>query len=289
MTAVTTQFGGRKELIQGDELPPVPHSLVLKLPEDFTKRRVADVFSKAVILQHSGDIQSFDIDGLVLADCHSRELVNVVGANVPNLGVLFGDLNSLFVAIIRAFDLARKTTLLQSKSLSRFVQRARILKILPVARSRQSFDADIDPDIGLCLRQWFNLGFDQDADEIALYFIFAGRCANQLRIIRQGTRPADLKRLILFCKRDPSVSLRECVRLIAYRLLVLSAFEARIVRSLFEEVFERRIKILEGLLQDYAADILEKGLLRGLLQLCQSNGGSVIVHRLLFLLVGLRA
>jgi hypothetical protein len=41
MTAITAQFRGREELIQGDEIPPVPVRLVLKLPEDFGKRRVA--------------------------------------------------------------------------------------------------------------------------------------------------------------------------------------------------------------------------------------------------------
>src|SRR5262249_14722308 len=106
MTAVTAQLRGREELIQGDEIPSVPVRLVLKLSEDFGARRIAEMFSEFVILEHSGDIQSFDVDSLVLADCLSREFVNVVGANVSNLRVLFGDLNSLFVAIIRAFDLA---------------------------------------------------------------------------------------------------------------------------------------------------------------------------------------
>jgi hypothetical protein len=72
-------------------------------------------------------------------------------------------------------------------------------------------------------------------------------------------------------------------------LSIPATFEARILRSFVEEMIESRIKILQGLLQDYAADILEKGPLRGLLQLCQGKGGRVIVHRLLFLLVGLRA
>ena len=66
MTAVTAQFRGREELIQGDEISPVSVRLVLKLPKDFSKRRVAEMFGECVIPEHSGDIQSFDIDGLVL-------------------------------------------------------------------------------------------------------------------------------------------------------------------------------------------------------------------------------
>ena len=111
MTAITAQFRGREELIQGHEIPPIPVRLVLKLPKDFGKRCIAELFGEVVILEHPGDIQSFDIDGLVLADRRSREFVNVVGANVSNLRVLFSDLKSLFVAIVRAFDLARKSTL----------------------------------------------------------------------------------------------------------------------------------------------------------------------------------
>jgi hypothetical protein len=123
MTAITAQFRGREELIQRDEIPPVPSSLVLKLPDDFGEGRVAEMFGEFAILEHPGDIQSFDIDGLVLADCRSREFVNVVSANVSNLRVLFGDLNSLFVAIIRASDLARKSALFKAKSPCRTASR----------------------------------------------------------------------------------------------------------------------------------------------------------------------
>jgi hypothetical protein len=152
MTAVTAQLRGREELIQRDEISPVPVRLVLKLPKDFGERRIAEMFGEFVILEHSGDIQSFDVDGLVLADCRSREFVNVVGANVSNLRVLFGDLDSLFVAIIRSFDLARKSALSQAKLLRRLVQWPQILKSPPITASRQSFDTDIYPDIGACLR-----------------------------------------------------------------------------------------------------------------------------------------
>jgi hypothetical protein len=61
MTAITTQFRGREELIQGDKIPPMPFSLVLKLPEEFGKRRIAEMFGECVILEHPGDIQSFDM------------------------------------------------------------------------------------------------------------------------------------------------------------------------------------------------------------------------------------
>jgi hypothetical protein len=159
---------------------------------------------------------------LVLADGLRREFVNVVGANVSNLRVLPGYFDSLFIAIVRAFDFARKTTLFQSESSRRSMQRSRVLKVVPVAASRQSFDPDIDPDIGSQLRQRLNIGFKENADEISFGFVSADGDAHQPRIFRQGTRPADLKRFILLGKRDPSVSMRECVRLIADRLLALS-------------------------------------------------------------------
>jgi hypothetical protein len=180
------------------------------------------------LVSHSGQVH---IDGLVLADRRCREFVNVVVTNVSNLHVLFGDLNSLFVAIIRAFGLARKSALSQAKSLRRLVQWPRILKSRPIAASRQSFDADIYPDIGDRLRQCMNLGFDQDADEIPFGFILADRCADDLRVIGQRTRPAYLKRLVLFGKPDPTVSVRESIRLIARRLSAFAAFEARIFRA----------------------------------------------------------
>jgi hypothetical protein len=172
---------------------------------------------------------------LVLADGLRREFVNVVGANVSNLRVLPGYFDSLFIEIVRAFDFARKTTLFQSESSRRSMQRSRVLKIVPVAASRQSFDPDIDPDIGSQLRQRLNIGFKENADEISFGFVSADGDAHQPRIFRQGTRPADLKRFILLGKRDPSVSMRECVRLIADRLLALSA-AARVMVGVFFRV-----------------------------------------------------
>src|SRR5262249_51415322 len=146
---------------------------ILKLPEDFGERRVTNMLRKFVILEHPGDIQSFDIDGLVLADRRSRELVNVVGANVPNPGVLFGDFDSLLVSIVRAFDLARKATLSQPKSLCGFLQWARILKCFAVAANGKGFDADINSNVGRSLRPRLNVGFDKNADEISFGFVFA--------------------------------------------------------------------------------------------------------------------
>jgi hypothetical protein len=272
MTAITAQFRGREELIQGDEISPVPVRLVLKLPKNFGKRRIAEMFGESVIPEHSGDIQSFDIDGLVLADCHSREFVNVVGANVSNLRVLFGELNSLFVAIIRAFELARKSALFKAKPLCCLVQWSRILKSSSIAAGRQGFDADIYPDISGCLRQWSNVGFDHNANEVPFCFIFADRCADELRIIGQRTRPAYLKRLILLGKRDPPVSECEGVRLIANRLFVIAAFESRIFGSFLEEVLKRGIKVSKRLLQNDAAHIVQKDFLRFLLPPRQGLG-----------------
>lgn len=98
---------------------------------------------------------------------------------------------------------------------------------LPTARGKR-FDADIYADIAGRMRQRLNVGFHQNADEIPFGFVFADRCANQLGITRQRTRPTDLKRFILLGKRDPSVSVCESVSLEANRLFVLAAFEARL-------------------------------------------------------------
>jgi hypothetical protein len=289
MTAATTQLRGREELIQGDVIPPIPRSLVLKLPEDFTKRRIAEMFGKFVILQHPDNIQPFDIDGLVLADRLSREFVNIVGANISNLRVLSGYLDPLFVSVVAAFKFAREATLLETKSLCRLMQWPGILKILPVARSRQSLDTDIYPDIGIDNGQGLNLGLDKHADEIAFGPVSADCDAHQFRILRQGTRPGDLKRFILFGKREVSVFVRESIRLIADRLSISTAFEAWIPGSFVEEVFERRIEILQGLLQHDAAHVVEKGSFRFFLEAGQSVRCSLIAQRLLCFSVSLRA
>src|SRR5262245_22173197 len=80
-----------------------------------------------------------------------------------------------------------------------------------------------------------------------LRFIFADRCADELRISGQRTGLAYLKPLILFCKRHQSVSECEGVRLIPNRLFVIADFEARIFGSFLREVVKRGIKISQRL------------------------------------------
>jgi hypothetical protein len=133
-----------------------------------------------------------------------------------------------------------------------------------------------------------NLGFDQDADEIPFGFIFADSRADEFRIIRQRTRPAYLKGLVLFGKLDPTVSVRESISLIARRLSVFTAFEARIFGPFLEEVIKRGVKVSKRLLQDDAADIVQKDFLRFLLPSRQRYGCLGVAQGLLRFSVGFR-
>jgi hypothetical protein len=197
MTTDMAHFGRRKELIQLDQLTSVPVRLVLKLPNDFGKRCIGKMFGESMVLEHPDDIQSFDVDRLVLANGLGRELVKIVGPNVANPRVKFGDFQPRSVTVLRAFDLARKTALVQAQSLGGLVQTSRILKFLIVAAFGQRLKAEINADISSGLRQRLNIGFDQDADEVASRAVLTDGCADENGVIRQRTRPGDGERL--FC------------------------------------------------------------------------------------------
>src|SRR5262249_31584852 len=148
-----------------------------------------------VIVRHPGYVQSFDKDRLVLADDLRREFLKRVPSGVADFGVQFGYFKSGLLPIIAVLDLARQLALKSLQSLFPSEKRTRIFKFLAVAGRGQSFDADIDADFGFGLPERLNIGFNEDADKIALARISADSQIEDFRVLGQWAAPYNIQRL----------------------------------------------------------------------------------------------
>src|SRR5262245_23126881 len=100
MTTTRTQFGRGIELIQFSIISPIPVGLVFQFPENLAKGRICYMLGQLAILQHPGDVQSFNIDRLVLADDLGREFLNRISTAVADSGMELGYYEPGFLSIV---------------------------------------------------------------------------------------------------------------------------------------------------------------------------------------------
>src|SRR5262245_1161292 len=250
MPARRTQLRRRKKSIQFQIGSSVPGRLVFQFAEYLTERRVRDVFGKVVILYHPGHVQSFDIDRLVLADDLRREFLKHVFSGIADSGVQSGYSESGFLSVITVLDFTRQATLQDPQSLFALNERARVFDLLALAGRSQCLNSDIYADFGYSLFERLDVGFNQDADKIALAGVAADRQVDDFRVIRQRLAPYNVERFGLLCQCDAPASKGECIGGVASRLAMTAGFKFRIFRSLLEEVGESGIEIKQRLLKN---------------------------------------
>src|SRR5262245_35899964 len=106
---------------------------VFQFTEYLAERSIRNVFGKIMVLHHSSHVQSFDKDRLVLADDLCRKILKRVSASVADFGVQPRYLESGFLAIITAINLARQATLKVLQPLFAPEERARVFKFFAIA------------------------------------------------------------------------------------------------------------------------------------------------------------
>ena len=168
-------------------------------------------------------------------------------------------------------------------------ERARIFDLLAFAGRRQCLNSDIYADFGFSLFERLEVGFNQDADKIALAGVAADRQVDDFRVIRQRPAPYNVEWFGLLCKCDAPASKGECIGGVASRLAMTAGFKFRIFRSLLEEVGESGIEVKQRLLKNNRTDLGKKGFLRLLFPLSEFQGGLVIADGFLLLPPGLAA
>ena len=283
MATRRTQFRRRKKPIQWKIASAGPFRLVFQFAEYFSERRINDVLSKIVVLNHPGHVQSFDKDRLVLANDLCGEFLKRVSSGIADFGVESGYFQSGLPTIVTAPGLARQTALKPLQSLFALNQWSRIFQLFAVAGRGQRLDADIYTDFGFGLLERLNIGFNEDADKIALARISADCQIEDFGVIGKWTAPYNVQRRGLLGQCDLAVSKGEGIGGIARRLAVAPGFEFGILRSLLEEISEGSLEIKQRLLKDHRTDFGKKGFLRLLFPLGESGGGNVIANGFLIL------
>src|SRR5262249_53806389 len=153
----------------------------IPVPGIFPERRIRDVFGKIVILYHPGHVQSFDKDRLVLADDLRREFPKRVPSSIADPGVQSGHFKSGFPAIIAPPNLARHATLKFFQSLFALDEWARVFELFAVAGRGERLNADVYAGFGFGLFERLEIGFNEDADEIAAARITTDRQIDDFR------------------------------------------------------------------------------------------------------------
>src|SRR5215510_1945480 len=192
MTARRTQLGRRKEPVQLKIGSPRPSGLIFKFAEYFTKRRVNNMPGQRMILCHSGNVQPFHKDRLVLAGDLRRKFLKRIAPGIADSGMEFSDFEFRLIAVIAAFRLARHSALKPFQSFYSSQEWTGIFYLLAVAGSRQRFNPHVYADFGFGFLQWPHVGLDQDADKIASGRITAHSQAKQPGIVRQWAAPRDI-------------------------------------------------------------------------------------------------
>jgi len=129
-----TQLGRGEKSVQLQIRSAVPPCLVGKLAEYFSPRSIADRFCQTMVLEHIGNRQPLNKNGLVFAYGFCRELVQIVLTGVYDLCVHLCKRTSCLAAIVTAFDFAAQSALADLHSSLFSLQEARIRKPLASAQ-----------------------------------------------------------------------------------------------------------------------------------------------------------
>jgi len=174
------------------------------------------------------------------ADDLRREFLKPVSSDIADFGVETGHFKSGLPTIITAPGLARQAALKPLQSLFALNQWSGIFEFFAVAGRGQGFDADIYTDFGFGSPERLNIGFNEDADKIALARISADRQIEDFGVIRKWAAPYNLQSRGLLGQGDLAVSKGEGIGGIARRLAVASGFELRILRR-FSKKFVKAV------------------------------------------------
>ncbi len=284
--AIRTPLAGRVESIDLAQLTSVPLALVLEHRQEFAEGRIGDRAGKVVVLDHASHVEVLDGDYVETPDKIGGYFVEVVPAGVCNPGVKPSHMESLYRPALRAFRLAGKIVLGPGKTTLGLHQGFRILDLLAGREGSQSRDPEVDTDCLVNRSELLDLLIDAKSDEVSVRRVLDYRDGRGDRLEAPG--PADF---------EPSYA-GKCEILISgvplgrgsrvfSGLIVGLLLETGILGPLLEEVYKGCLEVPECLLGRDAGNLVEPGILRGLLEGGKHGARFVISHRDAVLEVGI--
>lgn len=270
MTTNIAQPGTWKESVKLAVCPTVPVGFIFKLPEDLSPGCVCNVFRKAMVFQHPGDIQPFHKDRLVLAYDLRGEFMNVVLARVSDLRVTPRYFKLRLLSVARSRCLSGKTAVKLLQSFLALNKASGVQKPFAIRENGQVLDPDINADFRFDGRKGLNIFSHENTDEVPFSLVLADCQADQFNPVRNLAAPRDIQRFGLLREGQHLPFQAEARPGIPDGLAGVPTLERRIFRPLLKEVREPRTQIPKGLLKNNRTDIREEKLFRFFLQLGQS-------------------
>ena len=235
----------------GAELSPacVPDAFVQAafrlLPVVEVLSRIIRVSFRLAASAHVLDSQVLDNNRLVFTDDSRRELVQKVGATVPNLRVRLSHLQPGFPIVVASFLLPSEFSLQQPKFLQVSSQVSWIVDFLTIAEDGEVFQSHVDANHVSILGWLKDDIFDQDAHVPASSRVQTDRHAGRSAWTWQGARPTDMQWFAHLRQRQCPVLPIPCERgdSVGSRASLVFGFESRIGAGLVEESFERSLQM----------------------------------------------
>ena len=259
MPTISTPFRGRKPSVNLNQFAPIPLAFVGKLADKFSKTSVTNVKRKFMVFDHVFDSQVLNHDGLVFTYQLSCQLMQKVLTAIRNCAVYLRYLLPLFMSIVRAFLLTGQRFLYLFKPRAQSLEVFGIGDFVPVTCSYQASDANVQTDIFISFRQWFNNCIYEQRDV---------ETPTRIQLDRDGRRFASLWQLSTLADRQCLGTLSKPNRAILplkSRLGKLCAtaamlfFEVRILLCVSRpKVSKCLLKMPQSLLQRYTANLVQK-------------------------------
>lgn len=184
--AVETPLARRVEPVHGSQLAPVPFTLVPDHRQELAEGGVGERAGKGVVLDHAAHVQVLDGDHVETPDKISGDFVQVVGTGVGDSCMETGDLEPLGAPALRAPCLARQIALRPGERLLDPFEMTRVLDLLAGGERRERRDAEVDSDRPVDQREFLDLLFETERDEVAVGRVSLDRDGGR----RRGEVPA---------------------------------------------------------------------------------------------------
>src|SRR5260370_25084361 len=275
-------------LVNLHQVPPVPLCFVFQLGHKLTPPHVIDGFTQVVVLDHVLHVQALHTDRLVFTDQACRELMQEVTAAISDASVNTGDFLPGLRAILGAFLLLGVSPLRFCQLLLIFAQECGVPNSFASREDNERLQAQVSPVRASGWWQVGNVLFNQNRDEVAVCTVLGDGDTAWFCSIGQGARPHDSQRFIHLGKRERVSIPLEGIASIGGRLLMALLLELGVLGSPFKEVQKRLIEMPQGLLQGNRRDLIEPGIVRLLLELCQGFTQVFVIQALLLLVEGVR-
>jgi len=267
-----------------DQGSSVPFSFVLQLPDELTPTNITDSLGQCGVLDHVLNCQALDTHHLVFVDDAGTQLVLVVSSSVIDPCMDFGNFETSFGSVLRAFLFLSMPTLGLCQSLLILGKIARVAYAFSGGECDHGFDTEIESNHFVHHWQRFDLVLYQNGHEVAVGTIFGDRDRTRFGTFWKVSVPMDIQGSIHLGKSQHRAIPLERIGGIGSRLIMPLFLERRVLGSTLKEIDKRPLQMPQSLLDGNGRDLHKPRI--PLLELGEHGSKIVVVEALPMLEIG---